>query len=144
MCWVTLAVCLHFLCVATWQKKVMCLVALVVCLFALFYIWLLGGTVKNWLNFGDDRCLQWASKNTLIVLARPDHSAGNDIRFTFGILTFVLNCLFMHGSWVGQWRTESILAVITLVRSYIHQCISSSCYKPDWSRLRAGAKVCFW
>ena len=41
-------------------------------------------------------------QNTLIVVARPDRGASNDIRLTFGILTFVLNCLFMHGSWVGQ------------------------------------------
>ena len=45
-------------------------------------------------------------QNTLIVVAWPDRGASNDIRLTFGVLTFVVNCLFMHGSWVGQWRTE--------------------------------------
>ena len=43
----------------------------------------------------------------LIVVARPDRGASNDIRLTFGILTFVLNyCLCMARGWDNEELTN--------------------------------------
>ena len=49
----------------------------------------LGSTVKNWWNFGGDLgILRWENeqKDTIIVVAYPDCSAGNDPNFYFFIL----------------------------------------------------------
>ena len=46
-----------------------------------FYGWVLSSTRKNWLNFGGDLdIVRWVNepKNTVIVVAYPDHGAGND------------------------------------------------------------------
>ena len=51
-----------------------------------FYGEVLGSTMKNWLNFGGDLgILRWVNeqKSTIVVVAYPDHGAGNDSKIFF-------------------------------------------------------------
>ena len=59
-----------------------------------FYGGVLGSTMTNWLNFGDDLgILRWVNEqnNTVIVVAYPGRGAGNDPKpFSFFFSFFFL------------------------------------------------------
>ena len=64
-----------------------------------FYGGVLGSTMKNWLNFGDDLgILRWVNEqeNTIIVVAYPDRGAGNDPKLFFYLfIYFFLNFIYL-------------------------------------------------
>ena len=62
-----------------------------------FYGRVLSSTRKNWLNFGGDLAIvRWVNeqKNTVIVVAYPDHGAGNDPELFF---FFFFSFFFFRG-----------------------------------------------
>ena len=119
--------------VTSFAKEVMFLVALVslsvclsvclfVCLFVCeqhysksyerigmkFYGRVLSSTRKNWLNFGGDLGIaRWVNeqKNTVLVVAYPDHGAGNDPEPFFFFFFFLGGWVVFHnqGSTFLQW-----------------------------------------